>query len=58
MCTAAENPNIRLARGLFAPLASRDAPPVANALVALGIERREHRGSQYLIKHWGNTILP
>ena len=44
MCITAENPDFRLARGLFAPLAVM--PPVANALVALGIERREHRGSQ------------
>lgn len=31
---------------------------VANALAALSIECWEHRGSQYLIKHRENTILP
>lgn len=28
------------------------------SIVARGIERWEHRGSQYLIKQWRNTILP
>ena len=51
-------PGICLMWALFAPLDSHAGPCNQCSIVARGIERWEHRGSQYLIKQWRNTILP